>query len=92
MDSKEKRLVVILLSISFTMLLAGWLFVPFVIHIWTYLANLAGEKDVFLAVVLLIYFVMFAFFGTALGILINTYGGAAVTTVRNGVRRLFNRK
>jgi len=73
MDSQERKQVVVLFSIAFFMWLAGCYFVPFVINIWTYLANLAGEKDVFLAAVLLVYFIMFALVGTAIGLLLNVY-------------------
>ena len=73
MDSKERKLIIVLLSISFSMLIAGCLFVPFVINVWTYLANLAGEKDVFLATVLVMYFAIFALLGTVLGVVINAY-------------------
>lgn len=74
MDSKEKKLITVLFTISFTMLIAGYFFVPFVVHIWTYIANLAGEKDVFLACTLFAYFTMFVFFGAGLGLLLYAYG------------------
>ena len=77
MDYKERKLMVVLLTVAFSMMLAGCFFVPFVVHVWTYLANLAGEKDVFLAAILSVYFIMFAFIGAALGLGLNTYGGRA---------------
>ncbi|HVY53468.1 MAG TPA: hypothetical protein VHA13_03005 [Gammaproteobacteria bacterium] len=92
MDSKEKRLVVLLLSIAFTMMFAGYLFVPFVVHFWTYIANLAGEKDVFLACTLLIYFTMFALFGATIGILINAYGSHVTKGTGNFIRKKLGQK
>jgi hypothetical protein len=74
MDNKDKKLVIVLLAVSASMLISGYFFVPFVVHIWTYIANLAGEKDMFLATTLFVYFVMFAFLGAALGIALNAYG------------------
>jgi|GEM_PF-5410790 len=74
MDNNERKLVIVLLCIAFSMMISGCFFVPFVIHIWTYLANLAGEKDVFLASILVSYFIMFAFVGAAVGLWLNAYG------------------
>jgi hypothetical protein len=73
METKEKKLAVVLFTISLTMLVAGCFFVPFVVHVWTYIANLAGEKDSFLACTLFAYFTMSIFFGAALGLVIYAY-------------------
>jgi hypothetical protein len=91
MDSKERKLVIVLLTVSFSMMISGCFFVPFVVHIWTYLANLAGEKDVFLASILLIYFTMFALFGAALGLWLNAYCCGLLKAIYGGVKKLVNR-
>lgn len=87
MDSKERKLIIVLLSVSFLMMLAGCFFVPFMIHVWTYLANLAGDKDAFLAATLVAYFVMFALFGVALGLWINAYLVCVVKAIFSRTRK-----
>lgn len=90
MNDKDKKLTIVLLSVSFAMLISGYFFVPFVVHVWTYIANLAGEKDLFLAFTLLIYFVIFSFLGAALGLLLDAYGGKIAHAVFYFIKKIIN--
>ena len=90
MDLKERKLVIVLLFVSFSMMVSGCFFVPFVVHIWTYLANLAGDKDVFLASILIIYFVMFALIGAALGLGVNAYIDRVLKVLSGLSKKLIN--
>lgn len=92
MDSKEKRCFVVLLSISFSMMVSGYFFVPFVVNFWLYMANLAGEKEVFLASILIIYFTMVALFGAAIGILINAYGMRLIKPIGKFCKKYLRRQ
>lgn len=90
MDRKERKLIIVLLAISFSMMISGCYFVPFVVHVWTYLANLAGEKDVFLSSILVLYFAMFALIGAAAGLVINAYAGAFFIMIAGFIKKLIN--
>lgn len=72
MNNKDRRLVVILFSVAFMVMISGTFFPAFFKLVWPKSIPfvLYGNGS---PVIFLVYFVMFAFIGAAIGLLINSY-------------------
>lgn len=76
MNNKDRRLIIVLLSMSFMVMISGTFFPLFFKYVWPKIVPFviygAGSSMIFL-----VYFIMFAFIGAAIGLMINSYTNKA---------------
>lgn len=78
MTAKDARLVRLLLSIAFFILVSGCFSGHFIVYVWTGTVRLTSvnyANDSFIAVTLAVYFLMWALVGASLGLVANAKGG-----------------